>query len=514
MLLATPTNKRRVSKQTSIPAPTGGLNAKDPLADMAADEAVIMDNYFPLPSSVRSRGGSVDHATGITGVVETIAVYNNGTQKNMFSAVDGDIFDTTTAGAVGAADVTGLTNSRFQYINFGTAGGYYLLLVNGDDKMQVYTGAAWYVDGTTTTVTGFDTADAIHINNFKNRVFFVEKETMNVWYLPVASIGGAANVLDLSGIFKMGGYLMAMGNWTIDNAAGVDDYAVFITSEGEVALYRGTDPSDANAWALVGTFRMGRPLGRRCMCKAGADVLVITSDGAFPMSKALLTDRSQTNLAATDKISTLINADTKAYFDNFGWQPIIYPEGNKLIINVPQIENTTSIQYVMNTQHGAWCRFTNWNAACFEIMDNNLYYGTDGGVVQCDVGTDDNGAEISGYVQQAFNYFGAKGMQKIFKLARPIFQSESFVFPTVRINVDFDTTRRTPLQTQVMGSGAEWDTAEWDDAEWVLGDVVSKEWRSITGLGMAGGLNISTSLSGIRCEWVSTDVIYEVGGSL
>lgn len=31
---------------------------------------------------------------------------------------------------------------------------------------------------------------------------------------------------------------MAMANWTIDNASGVDDYAAFITSEGEVALYR------------------------------------------------------------------------------------------------------------------------------------------------------------------------------------------------------------------------------------------------------------------------------------
>lgn len=508
------TRKTRVSKQTSIPAPTGGLNAKDPLADMAQDEAVIMDNYFPMPSSVKSRAGSVNHATGITGVVETLAVYNNGTQKNLFAIADGDIYDATVSGAVGAAVVIGLTNSRFQHINFGTAGGYYLLLVNGEDKMQVYTGTTWYVDGTTTTVTGFDTADAIHINNFKNRVWFIERDSMNAWYLPVSSIGGAANNIDLSGIFKMGGYLMAMGNWTIDNAAGVDDYACFITSEGEVALYRGTDPSSAATWALVGTFRMGRPLGRRCMCKAGADILVITSDGAFPMSKALLTDRSQTNLAATDKISTLINADTKAYFNNFGWQPIIYPEGNKLILNVPQITNTTSIQYVMNTQHGAWCRFTGWNASCFEILDNNLYYGTNGLVVQCDVGTDDNGVEISGYVQQAFNFFGNKGLQKIFKMARPIFQSQAFTFPTVRINTDFDTTRRNPLQSQSVGTGAEWDTAEWDVTEWVLGDVISKEWRSITGIGIAGGLNISTSLKGLQTEWISTDVIYEVGGSL
>lgn len=513
MFIPSRTKKQRVSKQTSIPAPTGGLNAKDPLANMAAEDAVIMDDYFPTPSSVITRGGSVDHATGISGVVETIAVYNNGVVSNLFAAAGSSIFDATAAGAVGAADVTGLSNARFQYINFGTAGGYFLMLVNGQDKMQIFDGSGWYEDGTTTTVTGFDTADAIHINNFKNRVWFVEKDSMNAWYLPVSSIGGAANNLDLSGLFKMGGYLMAMGNWTIDNAAGIDDYACFITSEGEVALYRGTDPGDADAWALVGTFRMGRPVGRRCMVKAGADVLVVTTDGAFPLSKALLTDRAQTNLAATDKIAPLINTDTRSYFNNFGWQPIIYPEGNKLIINVPQIENTRSIQYVMNTQHGAWCRFTAWNAACFEVMDNNLYYGTNGAVVQCDTGSDDNGAEITGYVQQAFNFFGAKGMQKVFRMARPIFQSTSFIFPTVRINTDFDITKRSALQSEVVGFGAEWDVAEWDTASWVVGDVISKDWRAISGIGIAGGLNISTSIKGVECEWISTDVIYEVGGS-
>jgi hypothetical protein len=514
MILASRTRKQRVSKQTSIPAPTGGLNAKDPLAEMAPNEAVVMDDYFPMPSSVKNRNGSVNHATGISGTVETICVYNNGADRDMFAIASGNIYDVTAAGVVGAAVVTGLTNSRFQYINFGTAGNYELMLVNGQDKMQLYDGSTWREDGDTTTVTGFDTADAAHINNFKNRVWFIEKDSMNAWYLPVSSFGGAANNIDLSGLFKMGGSLMAMGNWTIDNAAGVDDYAVFITTEGEVALYKGTDPTSAATWALVGTFRMGRPLGRRCMCKAGADVLVITTDGAFPLSKALLTDRSQTNLAATDKISTLINADTRTYFNNFGWQPIIYPEGNKLIINVPRIESTDSIQYVMNTQHGAWCRFTGWDAACFEVMDNNLFYGTTGAVVQCDVGSDDNGANISGYIQQAFNFFGAKGMQKIFKMARPIFQSESYVFPTVRMNVDFDITQRSALQSQIIGVGAEWDVAEWDTADWALGDVISKDWQSITGIGISGGLNISTNMKGTNIQWISTDVIYEVGGSL
>ena len=514
LLKRTNPTKSRVSKQASIPAPTGGLNAKDPLANMGEDEAVIMDNYFPTPSSVDSRNGSSSHVTGITGNVDTLALYNDGTNQDMFAVAGDSIYDVTLAGAVGAALVTGLANARFQHINFGTAGGYTLMMVNGEDKMQLYDGSTWREDGDTTEVTGFDTADAIHINNFKNRVWLIEKESMNAWYLPVSSIGGAANNIDLSGLFKLGGYLVAMGNWTIDNAAGVDDYAVFITSEGEIALYKGTDPSSATTWALVGTFRMGRPLGRRCMVKAGADVLVITTDGAFPLSKALLTDRSQTNLAATDKISSLINADVVNYFNNFGWQPIIYPSGNKLIINVPKQTNTTSIQYVMNTQHGAWCKFTGWNANCFEVMNDALYYGGDGVVIHADTGTDDLGANISGYVQQAFSFFGAKGIQKIFKMARPIFQSESFIFPGIGMNVDFKVGFKPSISTLTVGVGETWDDAEWNTSDWALGDVVSRSWQSITGLGISGGLNISTNFKGAKTKWIATDVIYETGGSL
>lgn len=175
-----PNNARRVSRTASIQAPTGGLNAKDPIANMKETEAVTLENWFPTPSSVDIRNGYASHVTGFTQPVKTLAPYNDGVTRELFAASGDSIYDATTAGAVGAAVVTGLTNSQFQYINMGTAGGYFLLMVNGADKMQVYTGSAWYEDGTTTTVTGFDTADAIHINNFKNRVWFVEKDSQRL----------------------------------------------------------------------------------------------------------------------------------------------------------------------------------------------------------------------------------------------------------------------------------------------------------------------------------------------
>ena len=508
-----PVSGKRVSRTASIQAPTGGLNAKDPIAKMKEKEAVVLENWFPTPSSVDIREGYESHVTGMS-AVQTLAPYNDGVQRELFAVAGNSIYNVTTAGAVGSPVVTGLTNSRFQYINMGTAGGFFLLMVNGADKMRVYTGSTWYADGTTTHVTGFDTADAIHINNFKNRVWFIEKDSFNAWYLPVSSIGGNADNLDLSGLFRMGGYLMAMANWTIDNAAGVDDYAAFITSEGEVALYKGTDPSNASTWALVGTFRMGRPVGRRCFTKAGADVLVITTDGAFPLSKALLTDRSQLNLAATDKISTIFNADVQAYGSVYGWQPIIHPFGKKLIINVPTTEGQVAHQYVMNTSHGAWTKFTGWNAICWETLGDELYFGGSNGVYKADTGQSDNGSAIVCVGQQAASYFGNKTGIKKWSMARPVFISNGTVNPAIVLNVDFAQVRTAYAPSFTDNVGSAWDISDWDVSSWTRGDNIIKNWQTVTGVGYAAGIRVVTSTEFLTCQWVSTDFIYEIGAVL
>lgn len=507
-------NRQRNASTASLVAPVGGLNARDAIANMKETEAPIMVNWFPTPSDVAVRNGYTDHATDLPAAVETLMPYAIGTTQELWGISNGDIYDVTASGAVGAAAVSGLSNSRFQHINFGTAGGYFILAVNGQDKMQVYTGSVWYEDGTTTTITGVDSADIININNFKNRVWLIEANTLKAWYLPVSAIGGAANALDLSGLFKLGGYLVTMANWTIDNAAGVDDYAAFVTSEGEVALYKGTDPSSANTWALVGTFRIGKPIGYRCAIKAGADVLILTTDGAFPLSKALLTDRSQLQNAITDKITKLISADIRDYSTNFGWEAIIYPNTNKLIINVPTVESSMSWQYVMNTITGAWTKFTGWNSFCWAILGDSLYFGGDEVVDIADTGNDDKGADIETDVQQAFSYFGSKGQQKRFTMARPIFMADGVVNPAIVMNVDYQT--RVPLGSPSFSGGGSpfWDVAPWDTSDWGVGDAIIQGWQSVTGVGYCGGLRVQTSTQGLNVRWQSSDIVYEKGGVL
>lgn len=506
-------SRGRVSSTKSIQAPTGGLNARDPIADMRETEAVELENWFPTPSYVEVRNGSEAHVTGFSDPVETLIPYNNGGVQELFAAAGDSIFDATSAGAVGSAVVSGLTNARWQHICMGTAGGFFIMMVNGADKLQYYDGTSWHVDGGGTyAITNVDTANCVHINNFKNRVWLIEEDSLSAWYLPVSSIAGAASELDLSGLFKLGGYLMAMANWTIDNAAGIDDYAAFITSEGEVALYRGTDPSSASTWALVGTFRMGRPIGRRCFTKAGADVLVLTSDGAFPLSRALLTDRSQLNLAATDKIAPIFNADIASYGTIYGWQPIIHPFGKKLIVNVPTTEGVAAYQYVMNTEHGAWTKFTGWNAICFEVLGNDLYYGDADAVYKADVGESDDGSEITCVAQQAFSYFGNRTGIKRWTMARCIFSTNGSMSPAILLNTDFALNRTASPSTYTPAGGATWDVAAWDTENWSTGENINKRWQTVTGVGYAGGIRVVLSIKDVICRWQSTDFVYEQGG--
>lgn len=507
--------RRATSRTASVAAPTGGLNAKDAIADMKETEATIMTNWFPTPSSVVIRNGYLEQATGFSGAVETILSYRSGTANKLFGIASGSIYDATAMGAIGAAAVTGLSNSRFQFLNIGTSGGRFMLAVNGIDKLRGYDGSAWWVDGDGAhDISGFDTAKAANIALFKRRVWLIERDTLHAWYLGIDSIAGAAANFDLSSVFRLGGYLMTMATWTIDNIAGIDDYAAFISSEGEIALYKGSDPTDASTWSLVGIFRIGRPIGRRCSIKVGSDVLVICADGAYPLSKALLTDRSQVQDAITDKIVNLVGGDVQNYGTNFGWQPFLYPIGNKIIINVPSVENSISHQWVMNTINGSWCKFTGWNANCFGDLGDNLYFGGNGAIYQADTGDDDNGSNIETDVQQAFSYFKSPGQIKKFSMARPMFITNGDINPAIVLNVDFESRVPSASPSFTASGTSLWDMSPWDTSEWAIGDNLVKKWQSVTGVGYAGGLRIKTGTQNISVQWVSTDFTFELGGVL
>lgn len=362
-------------------------------------------------------------------------------------------------------------------------------------------------------ITGVNSNKFVSVNLFKNRLYFTEKDSLKVWYLPVDSISGAASALDFGGIARNGGFLQGMATWTIDAGQGADDYAVFITNMGEIIVYNGTDPDNATTWALKGVWQLGYVFARRCYFKWAGDILLLTQDGLVPLASALQSSRLDPRVNLTDKIFYAISQAADDYSAEFGWQVNYYAKQNMLIINIPKTTGTE--QYVMHTISKAWSNFSNIQAKCWELQGDDMFFGGNGYVGKFWDAYSDNANQISATCQQAYSYFGTPGQQKRFTLVRPTFFVDTGA-PGVYcgINTDFQTQNNlgqvsfqpTPVTT------AQWGTATWDNDVWAAGNLVaSRQWQGVSGLGYAGGINLNMISAGIDVHWVSTDYVMEKG---
>jgi hypothetical protein len=508
------------ARTVSVPAPVGGLNAVDSLAAMPATDAVIMDNWFPQPSFVSLRKGYTRWKTGLPGWVETLMGYSNLTTTERLFGISGtSVYDCTAAGAVGAAVVTGLTNARWEYTNVSVPGGAWLYAANGVDKPLAYDGTTWTkVDAASTpAITGITTTLLRNPTVWKSRIWFIENNTNKAWYLPVQSIGGAATSFDLSTIFRLGGSLQAIITFSVSSATSFDDYIGFVSTEGELAVYQGTDPSSASTFAITGVYHCGKPIGRRCWFKYGADAVLITANGILSVTKIISVGIQQPEDAVSYKILNLINTAVQAYSSNFGWEGVVYPLGNKLIINVPQNTNSRMNQFVMNTINESWCTYgyinTPWNAATFCVLGNKIYFGGNLFVAQCDTTQGDAGAQILGSVKPAFSYMGTD-KQKQYTMVRPILQTTGTVGPVMALNVDFQDVLPTGTPTFSTTGAALWNVALWNVSFWSTGPIIQKNWQTIFGIGFSATtyLQVASTLSEVNL--LSFDYLCRDGGVL
>jgi hypothetical protein len=372
------------------------------------------------------------------------------------------------------------------------------------------------VVGTYTTIgiTGVDSSTFINVNLFKNRLYFTQKNTLNCYYLPVDSIGGAASPLYFGSIARNGGYLQAMGTWTIDAGQGADDYAVFVTSMGETIVYNGTDPSSATTWALKGVWQLGQTFNRKCFFKWGGDLLLLTQDGLVPLASALQSSRLDPRVNLTDKIYYPISQAATNFYANYGWQIQYFASENMLILSIPT--NSGMEQYVMHTITKSWARFTGIQAYCWEVSGNNtMYFGGDGFVGNFYNAASDAGTNITATVQQAYSYFDSPGQNKRFTMVRPILQSDGGL-PSVLcgLSVDFQPIDNSGAITFNPSSQAVgvWDTAKWDANNWGGGLITTRIWQGVTGIGFTGSINLTAVAQGIELHWASTDYVMESGG--
>lgn len=497
----------------TLPAPTGGWNTRDNEANMPIEKARVLENWFPMAANVAVRPGCLAWVTGLPAPARSLLNYSNESgQQKLFAGTNAGIFDVTSTGVAGSSLAT-MTNGYCSSVVFTNVAGAYLIVVNGTDPMLRYDGAAW--SQVTAAITGLATSSLKTVFEFKSKLWFLEANSMSAWYLPTNAIQGALTEFPIGQLFQRGGSLVAVDSWTIDGGKGLDDHLVFVTSEGELAIYKGTDPADSTKWELAGVFYLGEPLGKRCLCKYGGDLLYLSQNGLFPLSKALLSTSINYKSALSDEIGPTFAEYSSLYKHNEGWQIVSFPQGSCLFVNVPISTGQRVDQFVMNTVTQAWCRFRAWNALTWELCATDLFFSSGTSVFKAFTGASDNGAAIVADAAQAYTYLGSPGLFKHATLVRPTLKVD--VNPAIQVAVlaDFDTETSWSVPTMPPASGSVWDTATWDTAVWGGGLQTVRNWYSVNSdEGYCLSVLLRSTSNKSKVIWNATDLIYEKGGML
>jgi len=632
---ATP-NRPRTAKIASFPAPIGGWVSNQNLAQPGAmingarppQGAAVLENFFPNATSAVLRRGSALYATLGDGSKSVTALFSYvaGSQEQLFGATASAIYNITlitspdnyylatelvealetdtgdTFGdnsTIGLEVFEGTTGGQWSVVQFATAGGIFLVGVNGEDFGFTYDGTSFYptleggiwslgydggtgaftendtvtggTSGATATivkVVGDDTSGALYLTDivgtfaddeaitdtdtgaavangvptvlagaltfdgdpgltsadlsfvwsYKTRLFFVQKESLDAWYLPVDSIAGELVKLPLGGVFPRGGSLLFGATWSLDSGSsgGLSEQCIFVTTEGEVAVFQGANPSDASDWSKVGVYRIGKPLGPKAFIRAGGDLVIATTIGFVPLSQAIQRDYAALSPSA---VSYPIEVAWNEAVANrgVGWNCEVWPEAQMVVVAPPTTSDDDPVMFVANARTGAWAPFTNWLGTCMEVFKGRLFFGSiSGKVVEANVGGLDQGQTYTGRYIPLFEDLRTPASIKVAQTVGATLRSSTDLNESVSCQFDYDTTLPSPPSAPPVPVGSQWDNAIWGVSTWGgrMDAVLTQRRHSVSGIGyrLATGLQVTSgSVVPLDAEIIATDVTYTVG---
>lgn len=487
----------------TVPIGTAGLNTKDALTEMQPNDAIILQNMIVENDRLVSRKGSLTVATGITGNVESIFEFSSASANKIISCAGGDIY-VGLGGAfplVGAPVVvgSGFTSDRWQGLMMNN----YLLLFNGADTPQKYDGTT--LSNNVFTGTSLTPTNLVGATNFKNKLIIWENNACGFWYGGSDAISGALEYFDLSFITKRGGYVVSCATWSFDSSGGTGLQArlVIFLSTGEAIVYEGTDPGEATDWSIVGRFKVAPPISQRAVLEYSGDVLLINKYDLISFSQVFATGE---NPDTQSKLVGAIASAVASYGSNFGWQIINHPLSALIIINVPT-GNDLFVQYVINTRSGGASKFTGFNAFCFAVFDDNLYFGSEDKIIQALTGFADNGEAINIDVQTSFSNFGVN-REKYLNYIKPYIEIDNDVNFSYSLNYDFQSNNLANASLQ-SNEGVYWDTVLWDTSFWSSESEIKSVQYGVSGQGIYVSFRLKAAINNIAIALYS--ILYSYG---
>lgn len=507
--------------------PTRGLITSANVLAPPPDSAVVLDNFFPSEKAPQMRRGSQLFAT-LGAAPKRLFAYHSGSASALIAATASKVYDITSpadSAVEPTAALSSLTSGDWSTVQTSTAGGDFLVAVNGADT-------GFYYDGTTFTAYGggtdiadggatVDSTDMMQVSSFKQRLFFVENDSMNVWYLPVDSIAGTLNKLALGSVFNRGGRIVFAATWSLDGGEGLDDKWVVVSSEGEAAIYAGTDPSSSSAWFLQGVYVVGKPLNKHAFIKNGGELLIITEEGIIPISQVIRASAAPLpSIALTYPIDNVWEeaVTNRAGNREVSWSA--YDERGAIYIGTEARATGGRVTLVMNQGTNAWSRYIGWDVYCLAQSGGNLYFGNGTAqVYRAETGGTDDGTAYEAVYAPAFSLCGTPA-RKWPKQLGVTFRSAVQVRYGATCFADFATkaARSGPILAEDE-SAAVFGAAKFGSATWGGSGAkrATTQWKTVRGPGMALSPCISLQSNGSvapDAEVMAVQLRYEVGAQL
>lgn len=461
----------------TIAAPTRGLILNENESFMQPGAALVMDNWKPTMRGASLRGGcalwaQLPETTPVLSAFE----YVSGTNHRMFACNATKIYEVTTT--VPALIKSGQTSGNYVASQLANQGGDWLLVVNdaGNFPLQ-FDGTTWTtLNASQINAAGPGSANVaagqnlVYVCKYRNRYFFIEKNSMNAWYLPLNAVNGTLSMIPLSGAATKGGRLLFCATWSIDAGDGIDDKLVFMTNLGEIIVFTGSNPADPANWRQEGRYEMSPPMGMNAHIAVGGDLLVATVDGIVPTSGAVSKDRAELELAAITRAIKPMWRDEVDDKREFPWTMCKWDEYGGMFVTLPGGEAGKQRCLVVNQATGAWARFTGWDAMCFMRMRADMFFGDQHGrILQADRTGYDNGSLYVCTLVGGWELFSSPSQTITWRQARASFaarQGEPFQ-PQVAACTDYVVSVPTPPNAGIdPGTLDIWDEGLWGDALW------------------------------------------------
>ena len=516
--------RRSYAQQTAqiavIPAPTGGLNYRDPISAMSPLDALILTNFIPKQQGVELRKGWKQTTESLGESIESVFGYTapNPEDNKVFVAANGNIYDVTDGTYTAAVLGTGSDADEWWTTQFSTPADTFLLAVSPGAGYWTYSTSTGWVDRTAST-TGLPTTVRT-VAVWKQRVWFTAEGDANVYYLDnVDVVTGSCTSFAMGSTLRNGGYVSALINWTMDAGFSIDDYLIVVGTEGDIGVWQGTDPTSPDTFSLKGVWYVGPvPRHGQYFTPFGGDVMIVSELGLVPMSKLVAGQYSQDQqIGPASKIQSVFAPLVRKQINQKFFDVFVVPSSDVLVIKMPADAGTYR-QFAMNVTTGAWCQFVGMPMRSAALINGQLYFGTNDGYTCLGLygnkdGVDEAGAggnSIEGEVQTAFQAFNTPAQLKKFGMARPIFiaTAQPAVKLVVNTQFQFNTVGGSPYFFD--DANGIWDLSQWNGANWV-GQNTYQAWFGTQGLGYYGSLRMK--VRGLPATvFTSAHMMTELGG--